>query len=120
MAQARIPHLRLMIHSDPEYDRATLIQAQGELRDWLDEYGNHESISAVRKDLVEATRRLAASDLVLANFYATLGSAEGVQLHARRALAEAREGGDPDQIKEADEFLLEWAERAGNVDGTDS
>ena len=120
MAQARIPHLRLMIHSDPEYDRATLIQAQGELRNWLDEYGNHESISAVRKDLVDATRRLAANDLVLANFYATLESAEGVRLHARRALAEAREGGDPDQVKEADELLREWAKRAGNVDGTDS
>ncbi|MEO2164497.1 MAG: hypothetical protein ABGY29_18455 [bacterium] len=120
LAQARIPRLRLMIHKDPEYDRATLVQAYGELQGWLNEHRGHESESVVRGDLVDAIRRLAESDLVLAHFYATLGSAEGVQLHARRALAEAREGGDPDQVKEADELLQEWAERGGNGDGTGS
>jgi outer membrane protein assembly factor BamD (BamD/ComL family) len=120
LAQARIPHLRLMIHGDPKYDRATLVQAHGELQDWLNEYRAHESESAVRSDMVDATRRLADSDLILAQFYATLGSAEGVQLHARRALAEAREGGDPSQVQKADELLREWAERSKNAGGTDS
>jgi outer membrane protein assembly factor BamD (BamD/ComL family) len=119
-AQARIPHLRLMIHGDPKYDRATLVQAHGELQDWLDEYGAHESESVVRGDLVDATRRLADSDLILAHYYATLGSAEGVQLHARRALAEAREGGDPGQIRDADDLLRVWAERGGDLGGSDS
>ena len=119
-AQARIPHLRLLIHGDPKYDRSTLVQAQRELQDWLGEYSNHESGSVVRSDLVDATRRLAESDLILAQFYATLGNAEGVQLHARRALTEAREGGDPGQVRDADELLREWAERGGDEDGTDS
>ena len=120
LAQARIPHLRLMIHGDPKYDRATLVQAHGELQDWLNEHSGHESEAVVRSDMLDTTRRLADSDLILAHFYATLGSAEGVQLHARRALAEAREGGDPSQVQEADKLLREWAEHSGNADGTDT
>lgn len=119
-AQARVPHLRLMIHADPDYDRATLVQAYGELQQWLDEHGGHELEPLVRGDLLDSTQRLAASDLILARFYATLGNPDGVQLHARRALAEAREGGLADQIEKADELLREWASGADGARSDDS
>jgi len=119
-AQARIPQLRLLVHADPEYDRAALVLAYGELQGWLQEHAGHELEPSVRANLTDTTRRLAASDLALAQFYATLGSAEGVELHARRALAEAREGGDPSQIQKADGLLREWAEKDRGSDREDS
>ncbi len=111
-SQARIPHLRLLRHASPEYDRASLMLAKSELTAWLEDHAGHELEPSVQAERNDAISRLAASDLSIAHFYDTLDQPEGVILHARRALAEARECGDEQQASEADALLAKRAQEA--------
>ena len=111
-AQARIPHLRLASLGTPEYDRSLMLQARGELSDWLRTYPGHALEEQVRIDLADALQRLADSDLAIARFYRKVESPAGFEFHARRALETARDAGDPGQVEEAEALLAEAIEAA--------
>jgi hypothetical protein len=104
-ARARIPHLRLAQLSSPEYDRIELKIAQGELLSWLEDHGAHVLGAEVRIDLADCLQRLTDSDLSIARFYETVENSTGFEFHARRALEEARQGGNEEQVAEAMDLL---------------
>ena len=106
-AQARIPHLRLVLLKSPEYDRGTLLKAERELKEWLRTFEDSQAELAgnVRIELGDCLRRLCENDLVIADFYKTVANAFGARYHAERAVSEAREAGDPERTKRAEEFL---------------
>lgn len=111
-AEARIPHLRLAALESPEYDRNGLLVARREIERWLLTHDDPELIEEVEFDLLDAIRRLSDSDLMIARFYREVDSLHGAEDHARRGLMEARAGGDPDQIAEAEALLEDILERA--------
>ncbi len=108
-ARARIPHLRLTALRSPEYDRGVLEKAQEETADWLARYANlgpaEPRTEMVRTDHLDALRRLADNDLIVARFYERVENPTGAELHARRAVEEARAGGEASQIAEAQALL---------------
>ena len=111
-AQARIPHLRLASLGTPEYDRSLMLQARGELAEWLRTYPGHALEEQVRIDLADALQRLADSDLSIARFYRKVESQAGFEFHARRALETARDAGNSEQVEEAEALLAEAIEAA--------
>jgi hypothetical protein len=106
-ARARIPHLRLAQLSNPEYDRTEMKVAREELISWLDDNASHAMADEVRIDLADCMQRLTDSDLAIARFYETIENPAGFEFHARRALEEAREGGNEKQITEAFDLLAQ-------------
>ncbi|MFT7668712.1 MAG: hypothetical protein ACI8X5_001410 [Planctomycetota bacterium] len=102
---ARIPHLLLASIESPEYDRNALIQARKDLGSWLGSYPGHELTGQVREDLTDALVRLTISDLGIADFYQTVGVAEGARFHASRALSQARLAGDEKRTNKAQAVL---------------
>jgi outer membrane protein assembly factor BamD (BamD/ComL family) len=108
-SRARIPHLRLTALRSPEYDRGLLVKAREETEDWLARFPDQGAPEAmtelVRADHVDAIRRLADNDLVVARFYKRVDNASGAELHARRAVEEAHSGGEAKQIAEAQALL---------------
>ena len=114
-SEARIPHLRLAELESPEHDRGQLTRARKELEKWLVDHPGHPIEEEVRLDLTDAIRRLCDNDLVVARFYRRVKNFTGAEFHARRALAQAREGGDDKQIAEAEDLLariVEWGDSA--------
>lgn len=110
-AQARIPHLRLMAVSSPEYDRGALLRARAELETWLERYPGHALRGEVEVDLADCLTRLAVSDLTIARFYTRVHNRFGARLHATRAREEARLAGDEAHLEEADALLAALPEQ---------
>ncbi len=106
-AQARIPELRLQSIASPEYDRGALIRAREELEAWLRAHGGEAMETKVRIDLADCLRRLADSDMGIAEFYGRVDNAVGARRHAERAAQEAREAGDEGRTQRARQFLDE-------------
>lgn len=104
-AQARIPHLRLQLLASPEYDRAMLVTASDELKRWIRTYPDNPEREAVARDLADCLRRLVDNDLVIARFYERVGNNYGARRHASRAVLEAREAGDEERAKDAQQYL---------------
>jgi outer membrane protein assembly factor BamD (BamD/ComL family) len=111
-SQAQIPHLRLMALKSPEYDRSVMLTARKELEDWLRSYAGHEFEERVQLDLADCLRRLCDNDLIIADFYATVGSEVGARFHRERALDEARAAGDEERMRAAREGLDLFPEAA--------
>lgn len=117
-SRAEIPRLRLAAHESPEFDRRELQRAHKELLDWQADYratADIDLLESVRLDLTECIRRLADNDLVIARFYKRVNNFDGAEYHARRALEQARDGEDQDQIDEARNLLADiaaWGEEA--------
>lgn len=122
-SQAAIPHLRLTRLHSPEYDRSEMQRAREELEEWLDEHAGRadaELTEQVRRDRLDAIRRLADNDLDVARFYDTVDWPHAARRHARRAHELALAGGDPEQIEETDALLASLAVEAqplGAADG---
>ena len=116
-SEAEVPRLRLASLGSPEHDRSTLEVAREELDRWLDQHADHPKASDVRLHRIDCLQRLADNDLVVARFYRTVKNPYGAEYHARRALAEAQDGGDPDQVKEAEELLRKVAPRLEEAEG---
>ena len=114
-AKAQIPHLRLASLASPEYDRAQLQLARAELEAWLGEYPAHELVPGVEADLLDCLRRLADNDMVVARFYRRVKNFDGAEYHARRALEEAHQGEDAEQIRDAQKLLDEIVQWGGQV-----
>ncbi len=107
-AQAAIPHLRLVRLRSPEYDRSELQRARRELETWLEEHqasAEASLVDEVRRDRLDALRRLADNDLVVARFYRRVKDPAGATYHGERALELARLGGDDEQVEEVRAFL---------------
>ncbi len=100
-AQARVPELRLKRIRSPEYDRQELELARKELQEWLVAYDTSELEPKVRFQLADCLARLCESDLLISKFYVTVGNPFGAQRHARRAIEEARDAGDPARLEHA-------------------
>ncbi len=114
-SEARIPHLRLAALGSPHYDRTSMRVAREELEAWLQNHLGHALEEEVRVDLKDAIQRLTDNDLIVARFYRRVKSFTGAEYHARRAVEQARDGGDPDQIDEAERTLskiLAWGEKS--------
>lgn len=86
----RIPHLRLESLRRVDFDRGALTRSLRELEAWLEVHAGHELEPKVRADRVDCLRRLAGSDLKVAQFYARVEKWEGARLHAQRALELAK------------------------------
>ena len=112
--QAYLPKLRLERLERDDYARSELNQAEFELEYWLERYagreGSPEDEAEVRATLVEARRRIAENDLIVARFYDRVDEPQGVRLHAERALDFAREAGAEDAIAEAERLIARHAE----------
>ena len=104
-SEARIPRLRLDALKSPEYDRAELRRARGELERWLRTHAGHELETGVRLELADCLVRLAENDLVIARFYRRVDNAAGARHHAARAVDEARSAGDEERARAAEAFL---------------
>jgi tetratricopeptide (TPR) repeat protein len=101
----RIPHLRLVALRRPEYDRRELLRALGELDAWLLAHAGNEFEARARADRDDCARRLAESDLTVANFYSETDKWDGALIHAERALAYARQSGDERTVARAERAL---------------
>jgi len=110
-AEADIPRLRLAALGSPEHDRKQMQLAREELDAWLADHPGHALVETVEPLRLDALRRLADNDLVVARFYRTVKNLTGAEYHARRALEEARDGRDEDQIAEAEGLLADVARR---------
>ena len=115
ISEAAIPRLRLAVLGSPEHDRREMELARNECEQWLANYRGHPLTPQVESVRTDAIQRLADNDLIVAKFYQTVGGLEGAEYHARRALREARDGGDEAQIREAEQLL---GEVAGSVDAS--
>ena len=104
-AQALIPELRLRLLRSPEMDRGTLLKAEEEFKLWLKTYPEHELAAHVGVQLGDCLRRLCDSDLAIAGYYRTIENPFSVRFHARRAIEEAREAGDPERIARAQAMI---------------
>lgn len=104
-SMARIPHLRLAALGSPEYDRRELEKTREELEVWVSEHPRNELRSAVESDLVDCLQRMADSDLLIARFYDRVKNPVGAEYHARRAIEEAKDGGNEGQAAEAERLL---------------
>ncbi len=114
-SEAAIPRLRLRALRSPEYDRTEVEQAERELLAWLGSHSGSPLEAGVREDLGDARRRLADHDLLTARFYARVDNAAGAEFHARRAVKEALEAGDPDQVEEAQGLLSDLTAQAAEA-----
>lgn len=103
-AQARVPTLRLAKLASPEYDRQELERARQELQSWLVTHTASTLEPSVRLDLADCLARLCESDLEISRFYDTVGNPFGAQRHARRAVQEARDSGDEERVRRAEEW----------------
>lgn len=115
-SEARIPHLRLAALGSPQYDRTSMRVAREELEAWLQNHPRHPLEPEVRVDLQDAIQRLTDNDLFVARFYRKVKVLAGAEYHARRAVEQARDGGDAEQIDEAERTLAKivaWGERTG-------
>jgi len=115
-SEARIPHLRLAALGSPQYDRTSMKVARAELEAWLQNHPGHPLESEVRIDLKDALQRLTDNDLLVARFYRKVKRYAGAEYHARRAVEQARDGGDADQIEQAERYLAKivaWGEKTG-------
>lgn len=106
-AQAQVPHLRLVSIKSPEYDRTAITTARQELEQWLSMYPGHEIEGAVRVDLGDCLRRLSDNDMIVSRFYHRVDSPFGARRHAERAVAEAKDAGDAERVKEAEAWIAE-------------
>lgn len=111
-SRARIPALRLDLIGRSDFDRRPIELARQELESWLDTYAGEarEEEDGVRQNLLLSIRQLSEHDSIVAGFYRTVDNASGAELHARRALELAREGGSEKQIEAAQETLDQWIE----------
>ena len=96
-SEARIPQLRLISITSPEYDRQELSGARDELTAWLERHAGHELEESVRLDLAECYLRLHESDMGIARFYKRVDNPFGARFHATRASEEARLAGDSER-----------------------
>ncbi|MBL4771174.1 MAG: hypothetical protein JKY61_08540, partial [Planctomycetes bacterium] len=106
-SRAEIPSLRLDLIQRADFDRRPMELARQELSSWLEAYGGKdlEDEDRVRQNLLLAIRQLSQHDSTVSGFYQTVDNASGAELHARRALELAREGGSEPQITAAQEVL---------------
>lgn len=93
-SEARIPKLRLISITSPEYDRQQLVRAREELEAWLERHPGLQLEETVRLDLTECFLRLHESDMDIARFYLRVENRFGAEFHSKRAAAEARSAGD--------------------------
>ncbi len=119
-AQARVPELRLRMLASPEYDRQELDRARQELQEWLVAHGTNELEPKVRLQLADCLVRLCESDLGISRFYDTVGNAFGAQRHAQRAIQEARDAGDAERLKRAEEWQRALPKAVNPRDGTET
>ena len=110
-AEADIPRLRLAALGSPEHDRKQMRLAREELDAWLADHPGHPLTASVELLRLDCLRRLADNDLVVGRFYRTVKNLTGAEYHARRALETARDGGDAEQIEEAEGLLADVARR---------
>jgi hypothetical protein len=103
--QARVPRLRLRSIKSPEYDRTAVIQAEIELKEWLQMFAGQELEPEVRLELADCQRRLSDNDMIVSHFYDKVGNAFGARLHATRAIEEARVSGDEERTAAAQKWL---------------
>lgn len=104
-AEARIPILRLSQMDRADNDRTEILRARDEARDWLARYPQHELSTTMQAVFDEAERRLVENDLVVARFYLRIDEPFGAELHAKRALEEARYAGDAALVETAQGVL---------------
>lgn len=109
VSEAAIPRLRLAVLGSPQHDRREMQLARDECEQWLASYVGHPLTPQVEFVRTDAIQRLADNDLIVADFYKTVGGMEGAEYHARRALREARDIGNEAQILEAEQLLGEVA-----------
>ncbi|MCY2959611.1 MAG: hypothetical protein NTY35_05535 [Planctomycetota bacterium] len=119
-AQARVPELRLRMLASPEYDRQELDRARQELQEWLVSHGTNELEPKVRLELADCLVRLCESDLSISRFYHTVGNAFGAQRHARRAIQEARDAGDAERVKQAEDWQRGLPAAVNPISGTEA
>lgn len=119
-AQARVPALRLAMIASPEYDRQEIDRARQELQEWLVAHGTNPLEPKVRLDLADCLVRLCESDLEISRFYDTVGNPFGAQRHARRAIQEARDAGDADRVRRAEEWQRSLPAAANPITGTEA
>ncbi len=114
-SRATIPRLRLDLIQRADFDRYPMELAKAELESWLETFGGQqrEEEDAVRQNLLLAIRQLSQHDTVVSHFYERVDNGSGAELHARRALEMAHEGGSESQIQEAqaelDRLILKFA-----------
>jgi outer membrane protein assembly factor BamD (BamD/ComL family) len=81
-------HCRKRLAQGPAYDRNDLLRARELLQRSLDTHPRGVAVVQARADLAEVHEQLAASELVVADFYAARGVAEGERVRlANAALA---------------------------------
>jgi hypothetical protein len=121
-AEAQIPRLRLADQARIDFDIGSLDRSLAEIRGWLDRHGRtgvdpaRDALIAEMRELeVEALRRLARSDLVVARYYDTLHESFGAHQHAARALDYARQADLEDEIAAAQILVDEHAAGAALV-----
>ncbi|MHC4262412.1 MAG: tetratricopeptide repeat protein [Planctomycetota bacterium] len=105
-AEARVPQLRLDRLLRLDYDRQDLLLARDGFERWLERHGSRPEVTAdlvaeVERDLAETYRRLAESDLLVADFYQRVDEPIGQQLHAERARGLARQAGSEELERRA-------------------
>jgi len=105
ISQARIPHLRLLGHESPEYDRTELLRARRELEVWISTHVGDPNEAAARLDYADCLQRLVRSDMGIARFYRRIDSPWGARYHSERALRVALETGDERLIADARTLL---------------
>ncbi|MDF1838842.1 MAG: hypothetical protein P1V35_13310 [Planctomycetota bacterium] len=106
-SRAEIPRLRLDLIQRADFDRYPMELARGELESWLETYAGQEreEEDSVRQNLLLAIRQLSQHDSIVSHFYQTVDNPSGAELHARRALELAHDGGSSDQIEAAQSEL---------------
>lgn len=104
-AAAKLAKLRLHRLERDDFDRGELELARAEAEGWLERHAGHPLEQDVRSTLARADARLAASDLMLARFYARIDDPRGARLHAERAVLEALAGGERELADQAQVFL---------------
>jgi outer membrane protein assembly factor BamD (BamD/ComL family) len=118
-AQARVPSLRLKRIRSPEYDRQELERARQEMQEWLVAHSTNDLEPKVRLELADCLVRLCESDLQISHFYRTVDNPFGAQRHARRAIEEARDSGDAEFLRRAEEWQRALAPATDPLTGTE-
>lgn len=104
-SQARIPHLRLVGHESPEYDRTELLRARKELESWLARNAGDPLEPSARLDYADCLQRLVRSDMGIARYYRRIDRPYGARYHAERALRLALETSDDGLTRDARKLL---------------